>query len=734
MLKLKSAGCALLLAIIAGPSFSSLEISQGPRIENIMPFREGHLFVKVNEHASSDVLAGAASVLGAEAVKDYSLVPGLWLYEFDESIDMEDAIATFLSNDYVEYVEPDYHYSAALQNDARYSEQWSLENVGQTGGTADADINATNMWAIEDGSPAIVVGVIDTGVDYTHADLVANIWRNPGEIAGNNVDDDNNGYVDDVHGINAINGSGNPLDDNAHGTHVAGTIGADGNNSIGIVGVAQDVQIAGCKFLSASGSGATSDAIECLQYFAALKSRSVNPVNIVATNNSWGGSSRSQALQDAIVAHKNLGILFVAAAGNSAQNNDVSGSFPANYDVANVISVAATDHNDRLASFSSYGKRSVHVASPGVKILSTVLNQGYSAFSGTSMATPHVTGLIAVAKSRYPSATYLELKNLVISSGTPLAAVAGTTISGRRIRGADANGTGALTCSNQFVNSRLKPASNNISILRGDSVFLSTLRLNCNQPAGPILLYNDANESVLLEDNGTNGDVTAGDGVYSLLWQPRNGGNFGLNFGNGDIVTVSVTQTPPAYKSYGVDFEYENFLGTSLGASDESVHTVNVPFPIHFNDDPNGYQTIYVTANGTISFTNGTNPGYTNRTLPTSIAATLIVPYWDDLIPSGTNSNVFVTTLGSAPTRRFVVEWRNLRHYNVAGTGTFQAIFYENSPDIRYNYLDTNFSNSIYNSGKSATVGVQTSTTTATLLSFNAARVPSSSSVLFRLE
>lgn len=733
MLK-RTARCALLSALLASTSFSSLEIANDLAAKNVMPFREGHLFVKVNDLASDDALERTASVLGATAVKSYTLVPGLELYEFDESIDMEEAIATFLSNDYVEYVEPDYFYSAAIQNDPRYAEQWSLENIGQTGGTADADINATQMWAIEDGSPAVVVGVIDTGVDYNHADLRENMWRNPSEIPGNGIDDDNNGYIDDVYGINAINGSGNPVDDNAHGTHVAGTIGADGNNAVGVVGVAQDVQIAGCKFLAANGSGSTSDAIECLQYFAALKSRAVNPVNIVATNNSWGGSSRSQALEDAIKAHKNLGILFVAAAGNSAANNDTSGSYPANYDVPNVISVAATDHNDRLASFSSYGKRSVHVAAPGVKILSTVLNQGYSAFSGTSMATPHVTGLVAVTKSRFPELDYLQLKNLVIASGTPIASISNTTITGRRIRGADNNGTGSLTCSSQFVNSRIKPASNNISILKGQSVFLSTLRLNCSQPAGPILLYNDANENVLLEDNGVNGDVQAGDGVYSLLWTPKNGGNFGLNFGNGDVVTVSVTQTPPTYKAYSVNFEYETIVGTSLRATDESVHNVTVPFPIHFNDDPNGFQTIYVTANGTISFTNGTNPGYVNRSLPSSIAATLVVPYWDDLIPSGQNSNVYVATLGSAPNRRFIVEWRNLRHYNVAGTGTFQAIFYENSPDVRYNYLDTNFSNALYSYGRSATVGVQNSTSSATLFSFNAANVRSSSSLLFRLE
>lgn len=708
-------------------------ISQ-PRVDNVLPYREGRLLVRIDSENPDDSLSAIASGIGARTVESYTLVPGLWLYEFDDDVDVRDAIELFESSDRVLYAEPDYLYSAAVQNDPRFAEQWALENVGQTGGVTDADINATSMWAIEDGDSSVVIGVIDTGVDYNHPDLTPNLWQNLLEVAGNGVDEDLNGFADDVYGINAINNSGNPFDDNAHGTHVSGTIGAVGNNSVGVVGVAQNVKIAACKFLSASGSGSTSDAIKCLQYFANLKTRLQNPVNIVATSNSWGGTSKSTALQDAIAAHQNLGILFIAAAGNSSANTDVTSFYPANYELPNIITVAATDSSDRLASFSNYGRRTVHVAAPGVKILSTVPNQSYALFSGTSMAAPHVSGLVAVIKAKYPNFDFKQIKNLVIASGTPLTALQNTTISGRRIRGADENGSGALTCANQIVDSRQKPIASSVSILLGQSLFLSATRVNCADALGSLVVYSDGEEDVILQDGGTNGDALANDGVASLNWQPKKAGSYALNFGNGDVVTVKVGQAPPAYQAFTTTYSWETITGTSLGAGDETIHAVPVPFPIPFNNNAPGYQTIYVGSNGTISFTTTTNPGYNNTNLPTAAASTLVAPFWDDLIPTLTNSNIFVATTGNAPNRKFVVEWRNMRQYNTAGTATFQTIFYEGSSDISFNYNDTVFGSVNYDAGKSATVGVQSSATIAAIYSYNSANVPSQSSLLFRVQ
>jgi subtilisin family serine protease len=535
---------ALFLLLLNSFTYASLEI-QKPELERLN-YAPGQIIIKTAENAPDNALELSAYSLGAVLVKKFTLVPGLSLYEFNQANNLNDVVTIFESNTYVEYAEPNYYYTASLNpNDQFYNLLWALENTGQSQGTPDADINAQLMWEIQEGRQAIVVGVIDTGVDYTHTDLVANLWRNTLEIPNNNIDDDHNGYIDDIHGINAIFNNGNPMDDHAHGTHVSGTIGADGNNHVGVVGVAHNVQIAHCKFLGASGGGVTTDAIECLQYFAELKSRAQQPVNLIATNNSWGSSWSSNALRDAILAHQNLGILFIAAAGNNSRNVDLNPNYPSNYDLSNIISVAATDHNDMLASFSNYGDKTVHVAAPGVRILSTVLHQGYAFFNGTSMATPQVTGLAAIIKSEFPNFNYKQIKNLILSSGTPLAALNDKVITGRRIRGADTNNRGALTCINQSVNARLKPIESSTNLVLGESIFLSSLRLNCHMPAGTQIVYNDGIELVLLQDNGQNGDVISNDGIFSRLWQPARAQTYNLNFGNGDILPIIVRSQAP---------------------------------------------------------------------------------------------------------------------------------------------------------------------------------------------
>lgn len=704
--------------------------------DNLLPYRQGKILIKVVEDAPEDALYSTEAFLGAIPIKKYTIVPGLSLYEFDESFDVQEAANYFLENEYVEYAEPDYLYTVASPNDPHFKDQWSLENTGQTGGTIDADINANSMWALQTGSKSVVIGIIDTGFDYNHNDLQNNIWTNSQEIPNNGIDEDGNGYIDDIHGINAITHTGNPLDDNAHGTHVSGTIGAVGNNGIGIDGVNQNVTLIACKFLDASGSGSTSDAITCLQYFGNLKTRAHDPINLVATNNSWGGTGNSTALSDAIAAHENLGILFIAAASNDGEDNDVNPHYPSNYNLSNVVSVAATDHKDNLASFSDYGKRTVHVGAPGVNIISTVPNNSYANYSGTSMATPHVTGLVGIIKASFPSLDYKQTKNLLLSSGTMISSLKNTTITGRRIRGADNNGVGALSCSNQTVASRLSPANSIININLGATVFLSQLRINCSAPLGNITLYTSTQETVTLTDTGVNGDRISGDGVYSLTWKPKTAQSYSLNFGGGDIVTVNVSsvQAPLSYAITSTAFLYETITGTSLGVGDESIVTVTSPFAIKFAGNSQGYTKLYVSSNGTISFTNNLNPGYLNRSLPVSQLTTLVTPYWDDLTPSGTNSNIYYATTGISPNRHFILEWRNMKQYNASGSGTFQVIFYEGSSTIKFNYLDTNFNNTSYNSGASATVGVQTSPSLATQYSYNSAVINSMTSLLLTIQ
>ncbi|NRA83981.1 MAG: S8 family serine peptidase [Gammaproteobacteria bacterium] len=343
---------------------------------------------------------------------------------------VDQAIKKLSANPNVEYAEPNFIYTTSTTpDDPRYSELWAHNNTTTPG----ADISSQDAWEITTGSSDVIIGVIDTGVDYNHEDLAGNSWVNPNEIAGDGIDNDNNGYIDDVHGINAITGSGDPMDDADHGSHVAGTIGAKGNNGIGVTGVNWDVSIIGCKFLSSAGTGTTADAIECIDYMVALKN---SGINIVALNNSWGGGGFSQALEDSISAAGDANILFLAAAGNGTSDNDVSPHYPSNYTLDNVLSIASTNSIDNLSLNSSWGSNwgatSVDMAAPGTAILSTIPG-GYATFSGTSMATPQVTGAAALAYSINPSLSALQLKELLMTSGDELADLAGKMVEGRRL-------------------------------------------------------------------------------------------------------------------------------------------------------------------------------------------------------------------------------------------------------------------------------------------------------------
>lgn len=311
-------------------------------------------------------------------------------------------------------------FASATPDDPQFSGQWS--HTAMSSATA---------WNTTTGNQNIVVVVIDTGVSLTHPDLISNLWVNPNEIAGDGVDNDSNGYIDDINGINAITNTGNPNDDNSHGTHVAGIIGARGNNATGITGVNWRVNVVGAKFLDASGSGSTSNAIKCIQYATNLKRQ--KQLRVVATNNSWGGGGYSSALASAIADAATENILFVAAAGNSAQNVDTTPSYPAAYQIANVIAVASTTSSSTLSSFSNYGSMTVHIGAPGSNINSTVPGS-YAVYSGTSMASPHVAGVAALASSACATQfSASALKNILLSTGSPLPALSGKTITGKLV-------------------------------------------------------------------------------------------------------------------------------------------------------------------------------------------------------------------------------------------------------------------------------------------------------------
>ena len=350
----------------------------------------------------------------------------------------EEATEELLRQRAVEYVEPNYVLHAnRLPNDRLFGEQWGLRNVGQYGGKAGADVHATDAWDVTTGAN-VVVAVVDTGVDYAHADLAANSWSNPADPA-NGVDDDHNGFVDDVHGADFVDEDSNPTDDAGHGSHVAGIIGAKGNNATGVTGIDWDVKVMALKFLDEDGEGNTADAANAIDYAVSHGARVINA--------SWGGPAFSLALYQAVRRAGEKGVVFTAAAGNDGHNSDVKPDFPAAFDLPNVISVAATDADDDLVDFSNYGATSVDLAAPGDDIESTVPastdHSGYASFSGTSMATPFVTGAVALYLSRFPQATGDQARTAILQGVDKLPSLAGKVATGGRLNIAQALGAAA---------------------------------------------------------------------------------------------------------------------------------------------------------------------------------------------------------------------------------------------------------------------------------------------------
>lgn len=353
------------------------------------------------------------------------------------SLNAINAINKSKAEDGVEFVEPNFIYQHTAITDDTYFSNGSLWGMGNTSSIYGS--NAATAWAAgKTGSRAVYIGIIDEGVMNEHEDLIGNFAVNPFEVAGNGQDDDSNGLIDDVNGWDFA-GNNNTIFDGAaddHGTHVAGTIGAIANNGKGVVGVNWNVSLLSAKFLGSRG-GTTANAIKAVDYFTDLKNKGLN---IVATNNSWGGGGFSQALQDAIERANTANVLFIAAAGNNTINIDASASYPAAYPNANIIAVAALNSNGTIASYSNYGATKVDIGAPGSGIWSTIpksvkgkITSSYASYNGTSMATPHVSGACALYASIYPGSTAAAIKNAILGSATPTSSLSGKTLTGGRL-------------------------------------------------------------------------------------------------------------------------------------------------------------------------------------------------------------------------------------------------------------------------------------------------------------
>ena len=350
-------------------------------------------------------------------IESIALPPGLTVEAATRVLELDPSVLT---------VQPDYERQivATPPNDPFWTsgDLWGLQKI-----------QIAPVWSsFGAGDGTVVIADIDTGVNYLHPDLASNMWRNPFEIAGNGRDDEGNGYVDDIYGIDTVNGDSDPMDDHGHGTHTAGTFAAVGNNGIGVVGASWNAKVVACKFLNTSGTGSDSGAIACFNYLVDLRSRGVN---VRVTNNSWGsprGGSIPSTLKAAIDAAGAVGILNVFAAGNSGTNNDVKPFDPASLSSPSIVSVAASDSNDDRASFSNYGATSVDLAAPGVSILST-RGSGYETWSGTSMATPHVAGVVGLIFSLKPSLSVTALKDYLLANVSKSAQWTGVVASGGRL-------------------------------------------------------------------------------------------------------------------------------------------------------------------------------------------------------------------------------------------------------------------------------------------------------------
>jgi thermitase len=420
------------------------------------PHVQGEIVVKFKAGKGKNFLSQkSTSKLGILAKREVALSYGsLSVLKVANDKSMTSVLASLNNNPDVEFAEPNYTYSvnpikenaaltkklqrspftdftASTPDDTDFGKLWGLRNTGSnepkgtTAGIEGADVNALKAWDITKGSRAVKIAVIDTGVDYNHPDLKSNMWVNTKEIPGNGIDDDKNGFIDDVYGYDFANNDSNPMDGNGHGTHCSGTIGAVHNNRIGVSGVMGDVSIMAIKFLGDDGSGSLEAAIKAIDYATMM--------DVDLMSNSWGGGGRSEALLEAIKRASDKGIIFSAAAGNSSSNNDTSPSYPASYDVPNMVSVAALTAQNTLASFSSYGRNSVHIAAPGHNILSSVPGGKYDVYSGTSMATPHVSGVLGLLIAKEGRMPHEMMRERLTMTGVPVGALRGKTQTASRI-------------------------------------------------------------------------------------------------------------------------------------------------------------------------------------------------------------------------------------------------------------------------------------------------------------
>jgi subtilisin family serine protease len=654
--------------------------------------------VAANRAEAADVSLlknGRAMRAKVERFDGSRLVPGLRIARVEPAETLS-AIAALNEDPNVLYAEPNYiMHAEVLPNDARFGEMWALKNTGQSGnvgppdntqlvnGTPGVDIDAELAWTnFNTGSSSVVVGIIDSGIDINHPDLQANIWTNPGESGGgketNGIDDDGNGRVDDVHGWDFFSNNNSVYDDPAidfHGTHVAGTIGAVGNNGIGVTGINWQIKMMPLKFIGSAQGGSTAGAIAAITYAVDMRNRGVN---IRLLNNSWGSSGPpSQALTSAINGANDVGILFVAAAGNESTDNDDSPGSPGGVDAPNVIRAMATDRIDDLAFFSNVGTRLPGIGAPGRGILSTTPRNyadatyteadgsTYSFFAGTSMATPHVTGVAALILAQYPSISVARLRAALLFSGEATTALSGKTSSGRRLNAYQALLNAGTTDSVAPTVSGLAVASQSgrnvtLQFSAGDdasSGLAALYDITFTSSAGgqyhlgafaPSLLSNSQSVTVSVPYRQTAGTITlrAVDEV-----------------GNSGSASVGVTVSDGLTQPYTVSLSAAAPLstgGTGLGLIGDDKYKLDYQLPFSFPFFGQAVSRVSISSNGALYFapppqrTNGDADDAFSSVLGLN-AQPMIAGMWSDLRTDRFNGDVFVVTPEAG---RIIFRWQ----------------------------------------------------------------------------
>ncbi|MCM8808926.1 MAG: S8 family serine peptidase [Candidatus Omnitrophica bacterium] len=676
-----------------------------------------------------------------EIKKIPGIIENLYVLKIKDGVSVERKISEMKKEGDILYIEPNYIFKlfSTTPNDPFFNLQWGLTKI-----------KAEQAWDITKGDTSIVVAILDTGIDYTpgpisggvdrkHPDLANNMWINKNELIFNQIiynyiDDDRNGYVDDFYGINPTISNTQSYQRGApsefvepesgiyrgHGTHVAGIIGAVGNNGIGVCGVNWYVGLMPLKIGASSGNITIDWIAECIEYVLKKKDQGEN---IVAVNASFGGYVRTQLLEEAIKKLMEKGILFIAAAGNDLINIDYHPFSPAGIYLPNIITVLATDINDNPAIFSTlgsgtnYGKYRVHIGAPGKDIYSTFPTNEYKSLSGTSMAAPFVSGLSALIKSKFRDYNWIKIKNLILSSGDDIDSLKDISITGKRINAYD-----AVSSKRKTVLARLRPIGDKVSCYYKDTLDISALHIRDSDPNGQVTINLDSGEILTLYDDGNGFDIVSNDGIYSGCYTYEDTGKKRFTFPNGDSFECFFLK---GYNYYETGFIWEDItnLGINLNLIDNQVVKIDSPFPIKFGGYEPGFTDIYIDSNGIISFFDDIKNYYwTNNSLfgiPDSSLNVQISPFRDDLKPLGTN-NVYYAVIGDAPNRKLVIEWRDVLHYNVGGTNgvTFQVVFFENKSDILFNYKDVEFGNIIYDNGANACVGIQVSSKSGKLFSY----------------